>query len=166
MAYVPADRRIDGLAANLTAAENLVMNPVQPWWKPIIRRSEKAACLELLKTFCVSPPIADLEVSTFSGGNQQKILLAKWLGGNRRLIILNEPSAGVDVGAKADIHAEIRQHCREKNSAVLIITTDFQEIVDLCDRALVMRRGLVEGELQAAELHADLLTEMAYGGAL
>ncbi|MGW7540477.1 sugar ABC transporter ATP-binding protein [Streptomyces sp. NPDC054770] len=162
--FVPADRAADGLAASLTAAENMLMSPPGPWWRPLRGKADESTCRRLLETFRVSPPLADRDVSTFSGGNQQKILLAKWLGFDRRLIILNEPSAGVDVGAKADIHEEIRSECETKGTAALVITTDFQEMVDLCDRALIMRRGQVVGELDESRLHADLLTEMAYGG--
>lgn len=164
--FVPANRRADGLAGTLTAAENLLMAPPGPWWRPLRRSRDEATCRRLLDVFRVDPPAADRDVATFSGGNQQKILLAKWLGADRDLVVLNEPSAGVDVGAKADIHAQIRADSETRGVAALVITTDFQEIVDLCDRALVLRRGQIVGELQKTELHADLLTEMAYGGTI
>jgi ribose transport system ATP-binding protein len=164
--FIPASRTTDGLAGALTAVENVLMNPQGRWWQPLRSKRDDETCRRLLQTFCVAPPVPDREVSTFSGGNQQKILLAKWLGFDRRLVILNEPSAGVDVGAKSDIHKQIRSDCESKRTAALVISTDFQEIVDLCDRALVMRRGAVVGELGSAELHPDVLTEMAYGGAV
>jgi ABC-type sugar transport system ATPase subunit len=162
--FVPANRAVDGLAGGLTAAENMLMSPPGRWWWPLRKKADEATCERLLETFRVVPAAPDREVSTFSGGNQQKILLAKWLGFDRRLVVLNEPSAGVDVGAKSDIHERIRADCEKNSTAALVITTDFQEIVDLCDRALVMRRGVVVGELDRSELHADVLTEMAYGG--
>ncbi len=164
--FVPANRSVDGLAGELTAAENLLMSPPGRWWRPLRRRADETTCERLLETFRVAPPAPDRQVSTFSGGNQQKILLAKWLGFGRRLVVLNAPSAGVDVGAKSDIHEQIRSDCEKNATAALVISTDFQEIVDLCDRALVMRRGVVVGELDRSELHADVLTEMAYGGAV
>ena len=162
--FVPANRSADGLAGALTAAENMLMSPPGPWWRPLRSRREGETCQGLLHKFRVAPPLPDRPVSTFSGGNQQKILLAKWLGFDRRLVILNEPSAGVDVGAKTDIHKQIRADCENNGTAALMISTDFQEIVDLCDRALVMRRGAIVGELGSSELHPDVLTEMAYGG--
>lgn len=162
--FIPANRTADGLAGALTAAENMLMSPPGRWWQPLRGKKDDETCRRLLDTFRVAPPAPDREVSTFSGGNQQKILLAKWLGFDRRLVILNEPSAGVDVGAKADIHKQIRADCENNGTAALVISTDFQEIVDLCDRALVMRRGVVVGELGSAELHPEVLTEMAYGG--
>ena len=162
--FVPANRTTDGLAGALTAAENVLMSPPGRWWQPLRSKKDEETCQRLLETFRVAPPAPHREVSTFSGGNQQKILLAKWLGFDRRLVILNEPSAGVDVGAKSDIHKEIRSDCENSGTAALVISTDFQEIVDVCDRALVMRRGAVVGELGSAELHPDVLTEMAYGG--
>jgi ribose transport system ATP-binding protein len=120
--------------------------------------------MRLLETFRVRPAAPEREVSTFSGGNQQKILLAKWLGSGRRLVVLNEPSAGVDIGAKADIHSQIRLDCQQNDTAELVISTDFVEIAHLCDRALVMRRGVIVGELAHDQLHPDRLAEMAYGG--
>jgi ribose transport system ATP-binding protein len=162
--FVPANRAADGLAGSLTVAENLLMSPTGKWWQLLRGSDEAKTCRRLLDTFRVAPPVAGREVATFSGGNQQKILLAKWLGFERRLVILNEPSAGVDVGAKSDIHKQIRADCESNGTAALVISTDFQEIVDLCDRALVMRRGVVVGELGSSELHPDMLTEMAYGG--
>jgi len=162
--FVPANRAADGLAGALTAGENMLMSPPGRWWQPLRSRNEEEMCRRLLQTFRVAPPVPDYQVSTFSGGNQQKILLAKWLGFHRRLVILNEPSAGVDVGAKSDIHKQVRSDCENNGTAALVISTDFLEIVDLCDRALVMRRGVVVGELGSSELHPDVLTEMAYGG--
>ena len=161
---LPANRARDGLAGSLSVAENVFMNPRGSWWRPLRAGAEETACQRLLTTFRVRPPAPEREVATFSGGNQQKILLAKWLGRDHRLVVLNEPSAGVDVGAKADIHAEIRRDCERSGTAALVISTDFQEIADLCDRALVMRRGSIVGEVSHDQLHADVLTEMAYGG--
>jgi ribose transport system ATP-binding protein len=162
---VPARRMRDGLAGSLTASENLHMKPVGAWWRPVMRADEERESRERLDRYQVNPPDPDREVVTFSGGNQQKILLAKWLGRGRRLLLLDEPSAGVDVGAKADIHRQIRQDCEETGASAVVISTDFQEIVDLCDRALVMRRGAIVAGVTKSELQADLLTELAYGGA-
>lgn len=162
--YVPAERAREGLAVALSAADNLAMRPTGPWWRPLRSQEEAAAAQELMTRFRVSPPLPDREVETFSGGNQQKILLAKWLGTDRGLIVLNEPSAGVDVGAKADIHARIRSTCAGSGTAALVISTDFREIADLCDRALVMRRGHLVAEVDTTECSAELLTDLAYGG--
>jgi len=162
--FVPADRAREGLAGTLTAAENLLMNSGAHWWRPMRSRADAQRSQELMEAFRVSPPIAQRDVATFSGGNQQKIMLAKWLGSGRSLVILNEPSAGVDIGAKADIHAEIRNTCSASGTSAIVISTDFREIADLCDRALVMRRGHVVGEVDAAHLDANLLAELAYGG--
>ena len=164
LGFVPASRAADGLASSLTVTDNILMDAGSSWWRPLRRRTDDASCRRLMDTFRVSPAHPEREVSTFSGGNQQKILLAKWLGAGRQLVVLNQPTAGVDIGAKTDIHDEIRQDCRHNETAALVISTDFQEIVDLCDRALVMRRGRIVGELKRDELHTDLLAEMAYGG--
>jgi ribose transport system ATP-binding protein len=164
--YLPASRAADGLAGELTVTENIFMNPAQPWWKPLRHSADVSASRRLMNAFSVRPAAPERQVSTFSGGNQQKILLAKWLGSELKLAVLNEPSAGVDVGAKVDIHQDIRHDCAEKGTGALVISTDFQEIADLCDHAIVMRRGVIVGEVGREELNAELLTELAYGGAV
>jgi ribose transport system ATP-binding protein len=166
LGVVPANRARDGLAGTMSAAENLFMNPSGGWFRRIRRASEAEESRERLSAFRVRPADPDRLVATFSGGNQQKILLAKWLSGDHRLVILNEPSAGVDVGAKADIQSEIRDSCRERQTAALVISTDFREIADLCDRAIIMRHGRIVGELAGGRLRVDTLTELAYGGEL
>lgn len=163
---VPANRVRDGLASSLTASENLAMNPDVPWWRPLRGKAEVTAATHRLNDFRVRPADARRLVATFSGGNQQKILLSKWLGQARRLVVLNEPSAGVDLGAKAEIHALIRRESGETGTAVLVVSTDFQEIAELCDRALVMHRGVVVAELSRGDLTAETVTECAYGGVL
>ncbi len=149
--YVPPDRNRDGLAREMTLAENLFLNPARGspardgsrWlWGP----REGAAAASLLKRFSVRPPLPDARVGTLSGGNAQKVLLARWLSSPARLLVINDVSVGVDVGAREDIYAAIRE-AAAAGTAIMIVTSDFEEIENLCSRALVFVRGVLRAEL-------------------
>ena len=99
-------------------------------------------------------------VETLSGGNQQKVVLARWLGLKLRVLILEEPTAGVDVGAKAEIYA-LLQAALAGGLAILVVATHFEEIANICDRALVFSQGRVTGELSRDELSVGRLLHAA-----
>jgi ribose transport system ATP-binding protein len=166
VAYVPRDRRRSGLALSLTVQENVFMAPDERWYQAMRVRPERERTRKVLERFSVHPPDPLREVDTLSGGNQQKVLLAKWLRRNPRALILMEPTAGVDLGAKAEIYEKVRAHCAAEGCGALVVSSDFQEVADLCDRALVMRKGTPVGELRSTDLSTHQLTETAYGGAL
>jgi len=100
---------------------------------------------------------ATQEIATLSGGNQQKVLLARWFEANVRVLLLVEPTRGVDVGARRDIYEIIRRQARESNMAVLVATSDYEEVVLLADRALVMARGKIVKELTGDSVDAQSL---------
>jgi ribose transport system ATP-binding protein len=100
----------------------------------------------MLRRFAVCPPIPEAFIATLSGGNAQKVLLARWLSGRARLLIINDVSVGVDIGAREDIYAAIRS-AADSGAAVMIVTSDFEEIENLCSRALVLRRGVLRADL-------------------
>lgn len=165
VAYVPGERKAAGLAGELSVRENVLMLSPAGWYtigKPASERREVAA---LARDFTIYPPDSERVVSSFSGGNQQKILLAKWLRGKPKLVILNEPTAGVDVGAKADIHRHLRRLVVEQDLAVLLISSDFNEIAAAADRTYVMRHGTVVAEVDGADTDANDLVALAYGKA-
>jgi ribose transport system ATP-binding protein len=162
VAYVPADRRSDGLALKLTARENFYMAPAGGAAGILRRGRERSGAVQALVAFAVRPPAPERVVETFSGGNQQKILLARCLGERRRLVILNEPTGAVDIGAKYEIYSLLRERCQATGCAALVVTSDFEEAATLCDRAVVMRRGEVAGVVDDGRLSA--ITALAYGG--
>ena len=165
VAYLPRDRNLDGLAREMTLTENLFLNPAREspamagsiW---LLKEREDRAAAALLRRFAVRPPLPDARISTLSGGNAQKVLLARWLSTGARLLIINDVSVGVDVGAREEIYAAIRL-ASASGAAVMIVTSDFEEIENLCSRALVFSRGLLR-----AEFEGDQLTVSNLSGAL
>lgn len=158
--FVAADRQEEGCAADLTVRENLLANPraggVPPWqWLGLRRERREAAAL--IQRFSVSPRDSEVPITTLSGGNQQKVVLGRSLREGLRLLILEEPTASVDVGAKAAIHRLLDEAAAE-GLAVLLVSTDFQEVADLCHRALVFVRGSVAAEPAGATLTVAELT--------
>ncbi|MGW1376144.1 sugar ABC transporter ATP-binding protein [Streptomyces sp. NPDC002446] len=151
---VTSNRQEEGCAAELTVRENFLTNPrahgrpALHWMSPRRERAEAAA---LAERFSVYPRDTEVPISSLSGGNQQKVLLGRWLRMNRRLLILEEPTAGVDIGAKAAIY-RLLQDALAGGLAALLISTDFEEVANVCQRALVFVRGAVTAELSGRAL--------------
>jgi ribose transport system ATP-binding protein len=158
VAYVPADRAQDGVAAHMSLRENLFANPADGG--VISLRREKRSSQELLDRFGVRPAEPERELATLSGGNAQKTLLAKWLARKPDLIILNEPTTGVDIGAREHIHEVVRAAAAE-GAAVLVISSDFDELAALCHRTIVLWRGLPSACLEGSSLSTDNITKAA-----
>ena len=100
-------------------------------------------------------------LDALSGGNQQKVVLSRWLRREPWLLLLDEPSQGVDVGARADIHAALRR-AAENGTTVLLVSSDFEELSLVCDRVLVLRDGVVAAEFHAPDINPDSLVQESY----
>ncbi len=161
IAYVPPDRHRESIAPELTARENLFMLPDRRMLAPLRLRSERRAAHRVMKDFDVRPLQPERELSAFSGGNQQKIVLGKWLSRPRRLIVLGEPTASVDVGAKLEIYRALRRAC-EAGTTVIIASSDFEEIAMVADRVLVLYAGRAVRTIDRSELSVESVTEAAY----
>ncbi|MFJ7343645.1 sugar ABC transporter ATP-binding protein [Streptomyces sp. NPDC101110] len=160
---VPGDRLREGCLAELTVRENLLANPragggSAPRW--IGPRGERARAAALLDRFSVRPRDTETPIATLSGGNQQKVVLGRWLRTDLRLLILEEPTASVDVGAKAAIH-RLLYEALDAGLAVLLLSTDFEEVASVCRRTLVFVRGTVTAELSGPALTVAGLTRAA-----
>jgi ribose transport system ATP-binding protein len=164
VAYVPAERRRAAIAEDLSARENLFMRPAGAWFAPLRPVAERRLARELMSRLGVYPLLPEHAMSTFSGGNQQKVVIAKWLRLKPRVLVLNEPTAGVDLAAKAEIHERLRAMTNELGCAVLLISSDFGEVADVADRVYVMRRKLLVDEVDRSQSTADHLVALAYGG--
>ncbi|KIZ16134.1 sugar ABC transporter ATP-binding protein [Streptomyces natalensis] len=160
VAFVTGNRQEEGCAAELTVRENFLANPRADgltafhWIGPGRERAEAGA---LVERFAVQPRDTEAPVVTLSGGNQQKVMVGRGLRTGRRLLILEEPTAGVDVGAKTAVY-RLLQDALAGGLGVLLLSTDFEEVATVCHRALVFVRGAQTVELSGAAL---TVTELA-----
>ncbi|MBE1283490.1 MAG: ATP-binding cassette domain-containing protein [Rhodobacteraceae bacterium] len=155
VALVPEDRKTGGLFLPQSIANNLtapILERISP--RGVVSGSEEHARIdEMIRTLQIKVSSADLAVSTLSGGNQQKVVIAKWLATKPKLLLLIDPTRGIDVGTKQEIYRLLRDLAND-GLAILFYTTDYDELIGLCDRALVMYDGRIN-----AELSGDQLTE-------
>ncbi len=164
--FLPADRQRAGLLAVRSVAENLSA----PSWKRmaragIIRRSTEAMAYERWQSTLAIRSRRDPRqpIATLSGGNQQKVLLARWFERGAKVLVLVEPTRGVDVGAREDIYRTLRTKASEDGLAVLVATSDYEEVVQLADRALVIAKGRIVDELLGESVTTVALTSAAGG---
>ena len=165
--FVSSRRAEEGLAPAMSVRENLYLNPRTlgiPPWRPVAPRRELARAEQALARFSVRPPDAARPVITLSGGNQQKVVVARWMEARIRLLILEEPTIGVDVGSKAEIYRDLNA-ALAGGLTVLLISSDFEEVAKIAHRALVFSRGAVIAEVPRADITVARLTELAGGGA-
>lgn len=165
MALVPSNRHRDGAVMTMTVRENLTlpeMGSLRTWRRTISQRAEREQTATWITNLGLRPPLPDRELRLFSGGNQQKIVLAKWLRNKPRVLLLDEPTQGVDVGTKAGIYELIAQAAAE-GTAVLLCSSDDKELAACCDRVLVMRDGRIATEIPRAKLSESVLVHAALG---
>ncbi|MFI5411796.1 sugar ABC transporter ATP-binding protein [Kaistia sp. UC242_56] len=151
---VARDRTEESVAFSLSVRENAFLNPAaigRGLLSYLSPRAEARQAVELGASVGLRPNDPDLPIEGLSGGNQQKVVVGRWLATNRRLLIAEDPTAGVDVGAKAEIYRLIAQ-ALEKGLAVVVVSTDFEEIAHICHRALVFNRGRIIAELTGPAL--------------
>ena len=162
---VAADRLEENLGPNLSVQENLFPNPALVLGALLTRLRGKVEAMHagtLIKQFDVNPPAPQADVQNLSGGNQQKVVLARWINLQLPLLILEEPTAGVDVGAKRQIYEILRAQANA-GVCVLVVSTDFEEVANVCTRALVFRDGQVATELTGDALSVAGLLVAASG---
>ena len=148
VAYVPENRSDEGLVLDFSVRENLTLVNLSSFSQMgfIQRKKEHEKALELIKRLQIKTPDSDTSVKSLSGGNQQKVVLGKWLAGEQKIFLLDEVTAGIDIGAKFEIY-EFVGDLTEAGAAVILATSDIQEAMGLCDRLLVMHRGTIVAEL-------------------
>ena len=129
---------------------------------PIRPAHEQERCLKALIRFSVRPRDPERIIATLSGGNQQKVIVARWMEAGCRLLVLEEPTFGVDVGSKAEIY-QLLEEALDQGLAVLLISSDFEEVAGICHRALIFDRGRVTAELPRSDLSLARLTALASG---
>ncbi len=149
IAYVPEDRLTEGLFLPETIDRNIVATALGALSRFGLLRSRAAAsaAADTIRAMAIATPTGDRPVTQLSGGNQQRVVIGRWLLQQPRLLILNGPTVGVDVGSKAGIHATIRNLARERGLGVLMISDDLPELAANCNRILLMHRGRLAAEL-------------------
>jgi monosaccharide-transporting ATPase len=154
------DRRGEGVLGDLTVAQNIVLGiqARRGWVRPIRKSEQDAVVKEYMKALDVRPADPNLPASNLSGGNQQKVLLARWLATAPQLIVLDEPTRGIDVGAKADIQRKVAE-LSEQGLSVIFISSELEEVLRLAQRVIVMRDRRKIGELSAADVDLDGLID-------
>jgi ribose transport system ATP-binding protein len=156
VAYVPADRKSLGCFLDLTTQENVsISDPLRHWrWPRLSRKKERAETQGWIERLDVRPgSAAKMPMAALSGGNQQKVLFAKWLRRAPKVMLIDEPTQGVDVGAKAELHLEILRAARE-GAGIAISSSDTDELAALCHRVLVLQEGRVTDHLTGNRVSA------------
>ena len=163
MALVPADRALYGLSAPLSVWENIVMLVEDEYYRG--GRFHRGEMVELareaIERFNIRPPLTDVAAGSLSGGNQQKVVMAKWLLARPRFMLLHEPTQGVDVGARRDIYRFVASAAAVDGMSVLWVSTDFGELAEICSRVIVVSGGRSIGTLSGAELNEDTISAAA-----
>jgi ribose transport system ATP-binding protein len=163
LALLPADRQRASGAQRLSVRENIslpVLDRFFAFWR-LNGRLERNAVRNVLQRYNVRPPDPDAQLNTLSGGNQQKALFGKWMQTNPEILLLHEPTQGVDIGSKQEIFREIEQ-AAAAGVAVLIASSEAEDLANLCHRVVVLRRGLFAGEMSGSELTEQTINDLAF----
>ncbi len=166
VAYIPEERRTDGLALTMSVSDNIALPNRRKLSRNGVLMFRKIAefAKRLADDTGLRPPEIRRNAGDFSGGNQQKVVLAKWLGREPDVIILDEPTRGVDVGAKVEIHRLVRQ-LAENGAAVLVVSSDLPELLELSDVIHVVRDGRIVGTLSGVDADEQSVMSLASGQA-
>ncbi|MCS6851648.1 MAG: ATP-binding cassette domain-containing protein, partial [Gemmataceae bacterium] len=162
---VPEDRRYHGLILEASMAHNISLPNLDrlSFLRLVARRREAALAEDMRQRLGVRTPSVRQPVGLLSGGNQQKVVLAKWLVRRPRVLILDEPTRGVDVGAKSEIYA-LMDELAGQGVAIIMISSDLEEIIGMSDRVVVMHQGRLAGELAREALTEEAIMYLATGG--
>ena len=161
---VPEDRRLSGLIVDFNVRENISLPNLESYssGKIINFGKESKAAAEAIKAINIKTPTPEMRAANLSGGNQQKVVLAKWLTFRPRVLIFDEPTRGIDVGAKAEIYELIRG-LAAKGVSVIVISSEMEEVLGISDRIAVMHEGRLTGILNRADFSEEAVMRLATG---
>jgi rhamnose transport system ATP-binding protein len=167
LAYVPEDRRRHGVIGELSVAANMTLASLGSITRAGLLdfARERAIATDYVRRFAIRTPSVDAAVATLSGGNQQKVALARWLAAAPRVLIVDEPTQGIDVGAKAEIH-RLLAGLAEEGLAILLISSDLPEVFAMSNRIAVMCHGTIAGTLDRATATEAAILDLAFGRAV
>lgn len=164
IALVPENRKEEGLVLGLPLRKNITISILERIKRFVFvdEKKEKEIVSQAVRDFDIKTPSLDQEVKLLSGGNQQKAVLAKWTRGSPKLIIMDEPTRGIDVGAKTEIY-ELMIRLAQQGTAIMMISSEIPEVLGMSDRIIVMRRGEISKEFLAAEASEEEILMAATG---
>lgn len=160
---VPEDRKKDGLCTKLSIRENIALPNLDILCNSISvvnKKKEKAIVDQAVKNLTIRLPNAEVDADSLSGGNQQKVVVSKWLARNSRVVMFDEPTRGIDVAAKVEIY-NLMNALKQQGIGVLFVSSEMSEVMGISDRILVMCDGKITGELNAADATQNLILEYA-----
>jgi ribose transport system ATP-binding protein len=163
----PEDRRTEGLVTGMTVRENMTLPSLNRFatFSFIRRDRERTLTREQITSLKIKTPGTEAAVVNLSGGNQQKVVLAKWLSMSPKVMILDEPTRGIDVGAKAEIYGLMRE-LADRGGVILMISSDMEEVLNVSDRVAVMHEGRITGMLERADCSEENIMNLAVGKAI
>ena len=165
IAFVPNDRKTEGLFGRFSVADNICMSAIDRYagtFGLLDRARMGESSRKYIAALSIKTPDEDTRVENLSGGNQQKVLLAKWLATEPRVLVLDEPTIGIDVGTKFEIRKLIRG-IADRGVSVLLVTSEIEELEKLCDRVLVLFRGRIVRSLGAGEITKETILKASMG---
>lgn len=164
--YLSEDRKKEGLVLKMSVAQNMTLANLHNYQKGLKWINKEAASKDVdnyIKKLSIKTPNAHQLIKNLSGGNQQKVILAKWLMLSPKVLIVDEPTKGIDVGAKKEIY-EVLNELKRIGKAVVLISSDLPEVIGVSDRVIVMHEGKITGELPRAEANQENIMKYAIGG--
>jgi len=165
IALAPEDRKLAGLVIEMSVRANLSLPTLRRDQRLgfLNRRAERGITQEMIAAMRIRTPSEQQVVQYLSGGNQQKVVLGKWLAARPKLLLLDEPTRGIDVGAKEEIY-RLMHELAGRGAAVLFVSSEMEEVLSMSDRVLVMHEGRITGELQRDQLSEEAVMQLATGG--
>ncbi|MBU3181978.1 sugar ABC transporter ATP-binding protein [Clostridium psychrophilum] len=163
--YVSEDRKKEGLILGLSVRENMTLSNLKTYenrYMKINRKSEKLEVEEYIKKISIKTPSQEQLIKYLSGGNQQKVILSKWLMLSPKVLIIDEPTKGIDVGAKKEIY-DVLNELKSMGKAIILISSDMAEVIGISDRVIVMHEGEITGKLSRGELSQENIMKYAVG---
>ncbi|MCZ8516305.1 sugar ABC transporter ATP-binding protein [Paenibacillus filicis] len=163
MVLLPADRHGSGGVDSLTIVDNITLPVLGRYFNNLFldRKQMRDDAQTLLTNYEVRPSLPNLNLQALSGGNQQKVILAKWFQKDPDLVLLHEPTQGIDIGAREQVYAIIKK-ATKRGTSIVCASSDYEQLAAICDRVLIFARGRVIGELTGSDITKDRITEQCY----
>jgi len=162
--FVTEDRKGQGLVLGMAVRENFSLSHLEDYCRHdfVDVAREGTACREYVRSLGIKTPSIEQRVANLSGGNQQKVIIAKWVARQPRILIVDEPTRGIDVGAKEEVHALLNR-LADQGVGILFISSDLPEVLAVCDRVIIVKNGQVSGTLMRTDASREQVMELATG---